>query len=168
MVEFLALNRDVAPDGRSCGFAISFFQCSHDSLVLGHGLRQAPSCPELHAAEGLKAPVKPEAFLLQKPVAGLPVQNGVEAFVFQVIAIGVLSRDRFITTRVGSMKVAKAWSVMRLAARRAQTASNSAITSNISRSSTGPGWRTKTPRRGICSTRPDCDRRCKAFPDRGA
>ncbi len=105
MVEFLALNRDVAPDGRSCSFSIRFFQCSHDGLVLGHGLRQASSCPELHPAEGLKTPIKPKALLLQKPVSRLPVQNGVESLVFQVIAIGVLGHDRFITARIGSMKV---------------------------------------------------------------
>jgi hypothetical protein len=94
VVEFFALNRDVAAPDCRLPFAIPFFKRCDDGLMFRHRLLQA--APEPATASGGRASgagMQPQAFLLQKPVAGLPVQNGVEALVLAVVAVGVLGRD---------------------------------------------------------------------------
>ena len=64
MLEFLALNGDMTPDGMGRAIRITGNERVHDRLMLRHGFLHPPAQAQLHPAKGLQPAVQPQGFLL--------------------------------------------------------------------------------------------------------
>jgi hypothetical protein len=88
-MELLALHGDMGADGGCRRLAVARLERRDDGLVFAHGLAQPSAQAQLHAPERLQPLVQAQAFLFEKPVAGLAVEDRVKAFVLAVIGVRV-------------------------------------------------------------------------------
>lgn len=93
MMEFLALNGHMRLDCARGAVSVTILKCGNDCFVFRHRLLQAAPKPQLNAPEWLEPAVQAGAFLFQKAVARLAIENGMKALVFAVIPIRVLCFD---------------------------------------------------------------------------
>jgi len=87
IVELFPLHRDMCAQRLARLFGVSAFQGIYDGLMLGHGLRHAATKPQLLPTKRLEPFVQFGGFLLEKPVAGLLIDDSMKTLVLGIVTI---------------------------------------------------------------------------------